>query len=156
MAGTACRSRGLATAPLHMVHYLYKRERMLPLILLLIGTLVAWGSWGFVLFYFDALTDGWVPHMLFYGSLALSFIGTLMLLGLQLHKWRTGMMASRFKAGMIARQASLITLFTVVVLNLAAGRLLKWWNIIPLALLVLALELFFSSLHKHANPTSQV
>lgn len=129
------------------------REPMLPIVLLLIGALTAWGAWGFVLVRFDPLVDGFIVHGLFYLSLALALIGTLTLLGLRIHTWRTGRMASRSEMGQIVRQGALVTFFVVMILTLAAWRLLRWWNIVPLALLTFTVELFFSSLHKRHNIT---
>jgi len=124
---------------------------MVPFILISAGSLVAWGAWFYVLFQFDPLVASVMPKLLFYGSLGLALLGTFILVGIYLYKKRTGMMASRFEVGIISRQAVLFALFIITVLILAAGKLLKWWNILPLALLVFGIEWFFVSMQKK-NP----
>lgn len=125
---------------------------MLSIILLGSGALFAWGAWVFVLWKFDPQTGSLVGPALFYFSLALALAGTLTLARLLWHHRRAGMSASRLEVGIIVRQALLFALFAVVVLLLAAQRLLKWWNIIPLALLALTIELFFYSLTRRVKP----
>ncbi len=120
---------------------------MLAFILLGIGSFISWAAWVFVLFRFDPLVDGGLTHLMFYLSIGLALLGTLTIVGLMLHRARTGMIASREDVRRIGRQVMLATLFIIVLLYLAAHHWLTWWNIIPLALATLALELFFNSLH---------
>lgn len=122
---------------------------MAPLILLTIGSVIAWGAWGFVLVKFDPFINGSLIHLLFYASLSMALLGTLTLIGLFWHKKRVGMPASRGEVGALTRQILLFIIFIVVMLNLAAANLLKWWNLIPLALAVFTVELLFTSLQKH-------
>lgn len=121
---------------------------MLPLVFLAIGTAITWGAWVFIILRFDPFVGGVPVRIMFYASIGLALIGTLLLLGMWLHKWRHGRVASRPEAGVILREALLFVTFTIVVLNLASYRLLKWWNIMPLVLLTLSVELFFNSLDK--------
>ncbi len=62
---------------------------MLAFILLGIGSLISWAAWVFVLFRFDPLTDGGLAHLMFYLSIGFALLGTLMTVGLWLHKART-------------------------------------------------------------------
>lgn len=125
--------------------------------LLAIGSILSWGGWLFVLLRFDPLLENWVSHLLFYTSFALALQGTILLVGLALWNSKTGMAASRAEASRIGRQAFLIVLFVIVTLNLAARDVLRWWNVLPLALAVLILELFFLSLQqKRTHRTSYV
>ena len=124
---------------------------MVALILLGIGIAIAWGAWGFVLVRFDPFVDGWTTPALFYASLGMALLGTLILVRLLWHQRHTGMTASRAEAGVFTRQAFLFTAFVLVILNLAAVNLLRWWNLIPLALLALTAELLFSSLHQRGR-----
>ena len=120
---------------------------MLPLVLLSLGALISWGAWGFVLWRFDPETSR-IALLLFYASLGAAFWGTLTTTGM-VWRWRMrDRIASRAEIGILARQALLITMFIIAILNLAAQHLLKWWNIIPLVLLTAALEVFFNSLNK--------
>lgn len=123
----------------------------MPLIVLAIGTLAAWAAWIFVLLRFDPTSAGMVAHILFYASLGLALQGTLMLAGIFWRKKQQGMIASRTQMGIIGRQAFLFNAFVLVSLLLAARQLLKWWNIIPLAVLTLTVELFFISIQKHSH-----
>ncbi|KKU12713.1 MAG: hypothetical protein UX17_C0040G0006 [Parcubacteria group bacterium GW2011_GWC2_45_7] len=86
--------------------------------------------------------------MLFYLSVSVALLGTCMLLGIILHHIRFRLAASKAEILTIAREATLVVAFTIIILNLAAYKLLKWWNILPLALLILTAELFFISLDK--------
>lgn len=121
---------------------------MLPLILLIAGTGIAWSAWGFILFQFDPFGGGWIAPALFYISLALALLGSVLLIGIVIHTRLHHRSTSRYAVWIIARQSILFTLFGIILLNLAAHRLLKWWNIIPLALLIFTAELFFLSLQK--------
>lgn len=121
---------------------------MASLILLAIGSIIAWGACGFVLVKFDPFVGDWTTQTLFYASLGMALLGTLILVRLLWHHRRTGMAASRSETGVFTRQSFLFTVFVIVILNLAAAGLLKWWNLMPLALLTLTTELLFASLIK--------
>lgn len=121
---------------------------MLPVILLGIGTAIAAGGWFFVLFKFDPFASGIAAPLLFYASFAFATLGAVMLGGLGFFRWRRGRYATRREFGVIARQALLFTLFTAAVLYLASVRLLRWWNIIPLALVIIIAEMFIASLNR--------
>ena len=124
---------------------------MAPIIVFAIGTGAAWAAWIFVIVRFDPIAAGAGAHMLFYASLALALQGTLMLTGIFLRKRKSGMIASKTEMGIIARQAFLVSGFVLISLILASRQLLKWWNIVPLAILTLTIELFFISLQKHSH-----
>lgn len=126
---------------------------MVPFVVLGVVSAIAWGAWVFVLYRFDPRVSGLVAHGLFYGSLALAFLGTLILAGLLWHWRRRAMAASRGEVGVIVRQAFLAVTFVIVALLLAANHLLKWWNVIPLMLFAVTLELFFMSLDKRGKRT---
>lgn len=124
---------------------------MTPLIVFAVGTLAAWAAWIFVIVRFDPTVSDFVGHALFYASLGLALQGTLMLAGIFWRKKQQGMIASRTQMGIIGRQALLFNGFVLVSLILASRQLLKWWNIIPLAVLTLTVELFFISIQKHSH-----
>lgn len=123
---------------------------MLAVILLGIGSLISWAAWVFVLFRFDPIVDGVLTHLMFYLALGLALLGTLTTAGLMLHHRRTGMVPSREHIGRISRQVTLFTVFVLILLYLAAHHWLKWWNILPLALLTITLELFMNSLGRQS------
>lgn len=125
---------------------------MAPLFILGLGTAVAWAAWIFVLLRFDPFVGGGAVKGLFYASLGLALQGLFMILGLLLHQRIHKMAASRQEVGTVARQAFLLVLFVIGMLNLASHELLKWWNVLPLAFFMFMLELFFLSLHKRATP----
>lgn len=129
---------------------------MLPLILLGIGTGIAWSAWFFVVLKFDPNLGGIYAHAMFYASTGLALLGSLLLIGLIFHKWRHGIVASRHKVSVIAREALLIVVFVEILFKLGSARLLKWWNILPLAILMIVVELFFMSMDKKNNPRPSV
>lgn len=112
------------------------------------GTVLAWGAWVFVILRFDPALSGWIGHLFFYASLGLAVQGSLMIAGFFWRKKQTGIIASRREIGQIARQAWLGVVFALVSLILASRQLLKWWSVLPLALLIIVIELFFISLQK--------
>lgn len=115
-----------------------------------IGTLVAWGALGFIIFRFDPFVGGAVASLLFYFAFSLAALGTTMVVGLSLKRLHSPLRLGRHQIGLILRQAILFVAFLVLVLFLASRDLLLWWNIIPLALLTLMVEFFISSLN-HKN-----
>ncbi len=121
---------------------------MTSFIVLGTGSLVAWGAWGYVLATFDPISGGWTAKALFYASLGMALLGTLMLCLLFWHFKRTGIVAAKGDLGVMFRQALLFVGFVMVLLGLAASRLLRWWNIVPLILLTVSIELFFHSLYR--------
>ena len=121
---------------------------MVSFVLFGLGSTIAWVAWIYTLIRFDPLANGLGVHLLFQASLGLAFLGTLIILALIWHKRRIGRMASSFELKIIVRQILLFVLFVIVVLNLASNNLLRWWNIIPLALLTITMEFFFSSINR--------
>lgn len=97
---------------------------------------------------FDPFADGAAIVALFYVSFALAFFGSAVWVALCAHRARTGMVPSKAQVGKILRQTFLIVVFVVAVFALAASRLLKWWNIMPLALAVMCIEFFLRSLNR--------
>lgn len=125
-------------------------------LLLALGTVMALAAWIFVILRFDPFSDGWIAHALFYIALGMFLWGVFTLLGVMIkvyHKKFT--MLSRFAVGMIARQALLLTFFLLAVLYLMAHSIMRWWNIIPLAILIGITEWFFFSLHDNAGRISK-
>lgn len=116
-----------------------------------VGTLAAWGACIFVLVRFDPWVGAWLTHFLFYAAFALALQGTLMLAILVRHQKQRQTFLTREVAVRIGRQAAFIVLFSVVLLMLSARRLLHWWNVLPLALLTITLELFVSSLGRRGR-----
>ena len=124
---------------------------MNPLIIIGLGTLLAWAGWLVVLFRFDPLTSGIITQILFQGAFAFAIVGTIIVGGTLAHQRRKAVIISRARLGKLLRQALLFVLFVILLLNMAHAQILRWWNLIPLALLILGLEVFFVSLnHKNA------
>lgn len=115
-------------------------------ILLIIATLCAWGALAFVVLRFDPLTDTQWPPILFYSSAALALAGTFLNLGIALRLRQLKIMPSSLETKLIVRQATLLTLFILMLLYLGSAKLLRFWNIAPLAILLILVELFFHSL----------
>lgn len=114
--------------------------------LLIITTLCAWLAWVFVLLRFDPfINTPWSP-LLFYGSLGFALFGTFLNGGIAWNTRNLGRMPSSRETGVIIRHAVLLSLFVIIILNLAALRLLRVWSVAPLAVLLILVELFLNSM----------
>ena len=116
--------------------------------LLIITTIFTWFLWGFVMIHFEPSVGAPWSRILFYGSLTLALFGTFLNIGIAWNTRNLGRMPSGMETGIIIRHTALLTVFILIVLNLAAIRVLHAWSIIPLALLIILVEFFLDSLVK--------
>jgi len=118
------------------------------LLLIILGTIVAWISWGMVIFYFDPWQVGFLEFSLFYSSLFLGLSGIIFLFS----NWLRGkifkkqLLFPRLKTAV--RQAILFAALIVGWAFLKANDLLTWWILILFILILTALEFFFVSSQK--------
>ncbi|MFA6410416.1 MAG: hypothetical protein WCW26_02455 [Candidatus Buchananbacteria bacterium] len=119
--------------------------------LIVFGTILAWLSWGMVIFYFDPGQAGFTGVILFFVSLFLALSGLLFLL-IDLVKAKLAKDQLLLYRIRVSIRHSI--LFTVIVLGwalLKSQSLLRWWNFLLLVLALTVLEFFFISTQKQKN-----
>ncbi len=118
------------------------------LILMGVGTAIAWGCFWLVLNYLNPETAGAVGFTLFYLSLFLGLTGTITLLGFtwRYFQHRDEVLFRHVTASF--RQATFLALTVVVGLFLQSQGQLSWWNLILLVVGVTCLELFLLSVRR--------
>jgi hypothetical protein len=100
--------------------------------MMLLGTLVAWGGFAYVLLMVDPFESGLPGLLLFYVTLFASCVGLFSLCGLLyrvLYLRRNEIVIREVKVAF--RHAILFAFVTVASLALSAGNLFTWWNILP-------------------------
>ena len=100
-------------------------------------------GWAEVLFYVDPQTAGWPGFGLFYGSLFLSLFGIFSIIGFIIrYLLKQGEFAyNQVKTAF--RQGLLLALLLVGALYLQGEKLLVWWNLMLLVLLIAGVEFMF-------------
>lgn len=120
-------------------------------ILIVIGTVVSWFSWGMSLFYFDPQQIGGLGFTMFYLSLFLALSGTIFLV----IDWMKARVMSRqlifFRLRTSVRHSIFFTILIVGWLFLRSQDLLQWWNLLIFLFVLTALEFFFISIQKQNN-----
>lgn len=116
------------------------------LMIVSLGSLIAWATWLFVLFMVNPFEAGIIGFSLFYIALALALVGTLSLVGfgIRMLLYKQEVVVLR-EVATAFRQACLLTLMLIGSLLLQSQSLLVWWSIILFVFLVSTLELFFLS-----------
>lgn len=114
-----------------------------------IGTILGWISWAFVLFKIDPETSGIIGKIFFYASLFMAAAGTASLLGFwsRAYFFKNKVLFSHLAISL--RQGIWFAIVMVIALVLQAADLFKFWNMIVLALLFGAMEMFFLSKEKY-------
>lgn len=116
-----------------------------------IGTMLGWISWLFVLFKIDPETSGLVGKIFFYASLFIAATGTASLLGFgaRVYFFKNKVLFSHLAIAL--RQGIWFAVVTIAALMLQAADLFRIWNMIGLAILFGAIEMFFLSREKYIN-----
>lgn len=116
------------------------------LIVVGLGSLIAWTTWFLVIFTVNPFESGIFGFTMFYIALAVALLGTLSLVGfgfrLFIYKHETMVLREVTTA---FRQSCFLTIVLIGSLLLQSKSLLAWWNILLFVLLVSILELFFLS-----------
>jgi hypothetical protein len=116
------------------------------LLLISMGSGLAWATWLMVLFTINPFEAGGAGFALFYIALAVALLGTISLVGFAVRflVYRHERVVLR-EVTTAFRQAFLLTLVVIGSLLLQSRALLAWWNILLFVVLVSILELFFLS-----------
>jgi len=114
-----------------------------------IGTILGWISWLFVIFKIDPETSGIIGKIFFYASLFIAATGTASLLGFwsRAYFFKNKVLFSHLAIAL--RQGIWFAIVVVIMLILQSADLFKFWNMIVLALLFGAVEMFFLSREKY-------
>lgn len=110
-------------------------------LVLLLATLLAWLGFFIIITSFDPTEGSWLVYAMFYGTLFLSILGTLSLLGFL---FRSLFFGKRVRPRILVtesfRQAIIFALVLIVALMLQASRVLNWWNMVLLITLATVVE----------------
>jgi hypothetical protein len=118
------------------------------LVLIILGTILAWITFGLVVFNLDPEQAGIFGFLLFYLNLFLALSGTIFIVS-DLIKARFFKYQSLYHRFKVSLRHSIF--FTVLILGwafLKSQGILRWWNILLLILSLTILEFFFISLDK--------
>ncbi|MBU1180103.1 hypothetical protein KJ885_04115 [Patescibacteria group bacterium] len=119
------------------------------IILMTTSSLLAWVTWGFVLFGISPNEAGLGVFFLFYISLLLAIACSLSILGLVVRVWLLKQKNRiSFQAGKSFRQAMLLGTLVVGLLYFQSKGILSWWTIALLVAILTMVEFFLISYKK--------
>lgn len=122
-------------------------------LIMLLATILAWLGFFMVIRSFDPNQANFSVFALFYGSLFVSILGSLALLGLGVRKiWHRKAMAARLIVTESFRQACILSIVLVIALWLQGYRVLTWWNIGLLVVAATTLEFLIIIFRQQSNP----
>lgn len=114
------------------------------LISMIVGTLLSWGAWFFVMFQTDPVEANLLSFIIFYISLFLALVGTLSIVGFSIRAALNKSKEPYFRQVKKAfRHGLLFSLLIIISLILQGQRMLNWWNLLILVMLVIFFELYF-------------
>jgi len=114
------------------------------LILMSIGTAIAWAGWLFVVITIDPNEAGILSLILFYITLFVSLMGSLAILGIIFRvRWRKSNELLTREVKISFRHAVMLSAVGIVSLLLASLDLLTWWNFLALFIGVGVVEYLF-------------
>ena len=116
------------------------------LIVVGMGTLVGLATWLVVLFTVNPNEAGWLGFLLFYLSLAVSLVGFISLIGFAVRMvlYHHDEIVLR-EVTAAFRQACFFTMVVVGSIFLQSHKLLAWWNVLLLIVVLATIELFIAS-----------
>jgi hypothetical protein len=118
------------------------------LILMTFCTIVSWAVWGTVISLVDPSTGGIIGILFFYTSLGLALVGTNSIVGLLIRsKFNRTELISRL-AAISFRQALWFSLVIILAMVLQSYRMLTWWIMAIVVLVLVITEFFFLSLKR--------
>jgi hypothetical protein len=121
------------------------------LILILVGTVLAWASWLIALFKIDPIGSGALGIGLFVILFLLGLFGVFFFAGFGVRRllFRRQTLFSKLNTSL--RQGGFFTALVALWAILQSQRLVRWWNLVLLVLLFATLEFFFVSSRHHAE-----
>ncbi|MFA6427931.1 MAG: hypothetical protein WCW02_00100 [Candidatus Buchananbacteria bacterium] len=108
-------------------------------------TLLLWLTWSLVLFKIDPIEGGFLAISFFYSSLVLALLGTFVLAGYYLRRYRQPEALPYRLVVISLRQGWWFSLVVLITLILQSQNWLTWWNVALLILALGILEFFFIS-----------
>lgn len=103
------------------------------------GTAFAWAAFLLILLTVPPEAAGTFGELFFFSALFLAFTGTLTMLGI-LGRWRVSRLLPALHIGPAFRQGTLLAIAAVGLLLLQRFRVLRWWNILVLVVLLTGLD----------------
>lgn len=104
-----------------------------------IGTAFAWAAFLLIFFTVPPDTAGILGEAFFFSALLLALIGTLTMLGI-LGRWRMSSLLPALHIGPAFRQGALLSVAAVSLLLLQRFRILRWWNILLLVVVLVGID----------------
>lgn len=102
----------------------------LYLYIMAFASVAAWLAWILVINTVNPVKTGVLGYSLFYGTLAIAFIGTFSLLGAGLRSWsQPGEHPSRHTLRSF-RQGIILSLLILSVLMMLSANVLRWWSLL--------------------------
>lgn len=108
--------------------------------MLLLTSLVGWGSFALVVTTIDPIEGGWFALPAFYLTLGAALISTFTLMGIALRSVARAEEPVYRRVLASLRQSAWYTTLIILLLVLQHLRLLRWWNVAILIVALLVLE----------------
>jgi hypothetical protein len=108
-----------------------------------LGSGLAWAAFLLILFTVPPETAGGIGEGFFFGSLFVALTGTLTMLG-ALGRARASTVLPVLHLGPAFRQGALLATATAGLLTLQRFRLLRWWNVLAVVAVLVALDIFLA------------
>jgi len=120
------------------------------LTVMILGTIMCWIAWGFVIFNIDPFQDTGVGLFFFYISLFFALLGTLSILAFTLRRFFSKLEQPMFRYVQKSFCDSLIiSIALILLLFLQAKQYLNWWNTGIFVLVIFLVLAFILSTKKH-------
>lgn len=115
------------------------------LIVMALGTVIAWVTWAVVLHGVDPTRSGSLGFVLFYTTLSMAMFGTISLFGMLIRLWRKTLELPSRVAIRSFRQAILLSLLVVSSLLLVSQDWFRWWTMLLVVVIISLVEVIFLS-----------
>ncbi|MDP2631522.1 MAG: hypothetical protein Q8P30_01995 [Candidatus Uhrbacteria bacterium] len=115
------------------------------ILLLSIGTAMAWSAWFVVLISIDPATAGWQAFLIFYVTLFTSLAGLFMTISTVVRVQRFPVRDLGDLVHISLRQGLALSLLVTVALILMSQNLLTWWTLLLLVLSIIFIEFVLHS-----------
>lgn len=121
------------------------------LLLILVGTVIAWVMWGAVIFNFDPFETGFLGFSVFYLTLFLGLSGLIFLFSIFIKAKLIKKQTPYQRLNVSLRHSIFFAVLFVFWAFLKSQGLLRWWNLLLLILILTTLEFFFISQKKNSG-----